>query len=66
MAIQSSRGAFNLRLAVIFLVVALLAAFFGFSGLTTGIAQPARVVFFIFLVGFAVQLVIEISRHPPP
>jgi uncharacterized membrane protein YtjA (UPF0391 family) len=39
-----------LRLAVIFLVIALLAAFFGFAGVASLSWDGARILFFIFLV----------------
>ena len=38
-----------LRWAVIFLVIALIAAVFGFFGIAEGAADIARVLFFIFL-----------------
>lgn len=65
MATKSDRGVFNLRLAVLFLAVALVAAFCGFSGVAGGVEEAAKLVFFIFLVAAAVQVVVEMSRHPP-
>lgn len=45
-----------LRWAVGFLVIAIIAAIFGFGGIATGAADIARVLFFVFLVVFAVSL----------
>lgn len=39
-----------LRLAVVFLVIALVAAFFGFGGVAAVSWEGARILFFIFLV----------------
>jgi uncharacterized membrane protein YtjA (UPF0391 family) len=50
-----------LRLALIFLVVAIIAAIFGFTGIGDGLAMVARIVFFVFLVLSAVEFVFEVS-----
>lgn len=47
-----------LRLAVLFLVIALLAAIFGFTDLAAGSAYIARILFFLFLVLFVIALVL--------
>jgi len=39
-----------LRLAIVFLVIALLAAFFGFGGVASYSWEGAKILFFIFLV----------------
>jgi uncharacterized membrane protein YtjA (UPF0391 family) len=46
-----------LRLAIVFLIVALLAGVFGFWGLEGNAMVIARVCFFVFLVFFVVSLV---------
>lgn len=46
-----------LRLALFFLIVSLIAAVFGFGGIAAASAEIARVLFFVFLVIFAVMLV---------
>jgi uncharacterized membrane protein YtjA (UPF0391 family) len=53
---------------VTFLVVALLAAFFGFTGVAAGAVDVARVLFGIFLVLFVVSLVwyLATGRSPRP
>ncbi len=43
-----------LKWALIFLVIAAIAALFGFGGIAHGSEHIAKVLFFIFLVGFAV------------
>ena len=53
-----------LRLAVLFLVVAIISALFGF-GLVAGIAyDAARILFFVFLVLFVVSLLFGALRRP--
>jgi uncharacterized membrane protein YtjA (UPF0391 family) len=45
------------RWSLIFLTVAVVAGFFGFSGIATSTTEIARVLFFIFLVLFFAELV---------
>lgn len=47
-----------LRWAFIFLVVAIIAAIFGFTGIAAAATGIAKVLFFLFLVGFLVLLII--------
>jgi uncharacterized membrane protein YtjA (UPF0391 family) len=56
-------GHIMLRYAVIFLVVALIAAFFGFAGVTSVAVDAAKILFFVFLVLFAVSLIL--GRRTP-
>jgi uncharacterized membrane protein YtjA (UPF0391 family) len=46
-----------LRWTVIFLVVAIIAAVFGFGGIAAGAAGIAKVLFFIFIVLFLISLI---------
>ena len=46
-----------LRLALFFLVVSIIAAVFGFGGISAAAADIARILFFIFIVIFVVLLV---------
>jgi uncharacterized membrane protein YtjA (UPF0391 family) len=46
-----------LRLALFFLVVSLVAALFGFTGISAAAAGIAKVLFFIFIVIFVVLLI---------
>jgi uncharacterized membrane protein YtjA (UPF0391 family) len=50
-----------LRWALGFLIVAIVAAMLGFSGVAQASAGIAKVLFFIFLVGFAITLVIGLA-----
>ncbi|MFW5886592.1 MAG: DUF1328 domain-containing protein [Bacteroidota bacterium] len=51
-----------LKWALIFLVVAIVAAIFGFGGIATGAVTIAKILFYIFLVLFLVSLVIGLVR----
>jgi len=46
-----------LRLALFFFVVSLIAALFGFTGISVATAEVARVLFFVAIVIFVVLLV---------
>lgn len=46
-----------LRWALAFLVIALIAALFGFTDIATGAAAIAKIIFFVFLVLMIVTLV---------
>ena len=52
-----------LRYALIFLVVALFAALFGFTGIAIAAAGVAKILFYIFLVFFLVSLVMHLGRR---
>ncbi len=54
-----------LRYAVIFFVVAIVAALFGFGGIAAGATEIAKVLFFIFLVLFIVSLVAGLIKRGP-
>jgi uncharacterized membrane protein YtjA (UPF0391 family) len=54
-----------LRYALIFFIVALIAALFGFTGIAAGAAEIAKVLFFIFLVVAGVALVMGLVRRGP-
>jgi uncharacterized membrane protein YtjA (UPF0391 family) len=45
-----------LGLAVTFLIIAIIAAVFGFTGIAAGSAFVAKILFFVFLVVFLVSL----------
>lgn len=53
-----------LRWAVIFLVIALIAALFGFSGIAVASAGIAKVLFFIFLILFLFALIAGYRQRP--
>jgi uncharacterized membrane protein YtjA (UPF0391 family) len=51
--------------AAVFLVVALIAALFGFGGIAVGAIEIAKILFFIFLLLFVVSLVVGLMRRGP-
>lgn len=48
--------------SAVFLVIALIAAVFGFGGIATEVDGIARILFVVFLVGFLVTLVLGLMR----
>ena len=52
-----------LNYAVTFLVIALVAALFGFTGIAAGAVEIAKVLFFIFIVLFVVSLIMGLTRR---
>lgn len=55
-----------LRWAFIFLVLALVSAFFGFGGVAAVSADIARILFFVFLVLFLIAVAGQVFRGKPP
>ncbi len=53
-----------LHWALVFLVIALIAAFFGFTGVYVAAAGIAKVLFFVFLVLFIISLLAGGIRRP--
>jgi uncharacterized membrane protein YtjA (UPF0391 family) len=53
-----------LRLAILFLVVALIAALFGFGGIYAAATDFAKILFFIFIVLFVISLIMGWRRPP--
>lgn len=54
-----------LRWAVVFLIVALISAVFGFSGLAADSAWIAKVLFLVFLILFVLSFVFGRGTVPP-
>ncbi len=52
--------------ALTFLIVAIIAALFGFTGIAAAATDIARMLFFIFLVLFVVSLVFGLFRRRRP
>ncbi|MGO4158883.1 DUF1328 domain-containing protein [Cupriavidus sp. 2MCAB6] len=52
-----------LHYAVVFFVIALIAAVFGFGGIAAGAVEIAKILFFIFLVVALVTFVIGLVRR---
>jgi uncharacterized membrane protein YtjA (UPF0391 family) len=53
-----------LHYAAVFLVIALIAAVFGFGGIAAGAVEIAKIMFFIFIVLFLVSLIGGLVRRP--
>lgn len=49
--------------AVVFLIIALIAALFGFGVIASAAAGIAKILFFLFLVVFLISLIMGISRR---
>jgi uncharacterized membrane protein YtjA (UPF0391 family) len=54
-----------LHYALVFFVVAIIAAVFGFTGIAVGAAEIAKILFFIFLLLFVVSLIAGLIRRTP-
>lgn len=52
-----------LRYAVIFFVIALVAALFGFGGIAAGAVEIAKILFFVFLVLAVVSFLVGLLRR---
>lgn len=52
-----------LHYAVVFFIVAVIAALFGFTGIAAGAVEIAKILFFIFIVLFVVSLVMGLVRR---
>lgn len=49
--------------AFVFLVIALVAALLGFTGIAAGAVEIAKILFFVFLLLFVVSLVMGLRRR---
>jgi uncharacterized membrane protein YtjA (UPF0391 family) len=56
-------GGTMLYWAVMFLIIALVAAFLGFGGVATVAAGIAKILFYIFLIIFLVTLILGVGRR---
>jgi uncharacterized membrane protein YtjA (UPF0391 family) len=52
--------------AVVFLIIALVAALFGFGGIAAAAVGIARFLFFLFVVIFVVTLILGLARRRRP
>lgn len=58
-----------LRWALVFFIVAIIAGIFGYGGIATGASDIARILFYFFIVFFAVTLIWGLAtgqRMSPP
>lgn len=51
-----------LRYAVVFFIIAIVAALFGFGGIAAGATEIAKILFFIFVALFVVSLIMGMRR----
>jgi uncharacterized membrane protein YtjA (UPF0391 family) len=56
-------GAQMLHYAVVFFVIALIAAFFGFGGIAVGAASIAKILFVVFLIGAVITFLMSLGRR---
>jgi uncharacterized membrane protein YtjA (UPF0391 family) len=63
---KAERGSAMLYYALVFFIVAIVAAIFGFGGIAAGAASIAQVLFFIFLVLFIASLIAGLLRRGGP
>ena len=56
-------GVLMLHYAVVFFIIALIAAFFGFGGIAVGAAGIAKVLFIVFLIGAVVTFLMSLGRR---
>jgi uncharacterized membrane protein YtjA (UPF0391 family) len=52
-----------LHYAVVFFIIALIAALFGFGGIAAGAAEIAKILFFIFIIIAAITFVMSLLRR---
>jgi uncharacterized membrane protein YtjA (UPF0391 family) len=55
-----------LNWALTFLVIAIIAAVFGFGGIAATATGIAQILFYIFLVLFLISLIVAMARGRPP
>ena len=54
-----------LRWAVVFFIIAIIAAVFGFGNIAAGATDIAKILFFVFIVLFVLSLLANIVRGKP-
>jgi len=52
-----------LHYAAVFFIIALIAAVFGFGGIAAGATEIAKILFFVFLIGFVISLVMGMFKR---
>ncbi|MBA2479792.1 MAG: DUF1328 domain-containing protein [Planctomycetes bacterium] len=52
-----------LKWSIIFFIVALIAAVFGFGGLAADMAWIAKILFFVFLVVFVITTIVHVTNR---
>lgn len=54
-----------LRWAVIFFIIAIVAAVFGFGNIAAGATDIAKILFFLFLLLFVISLIMSLVKGKP-
>ena len=62
-AIKKLEGNEMLHYALVFFLIAIVAAIFGFGGISVASAGIAKILFFLFLIVFLVSLVMGVARR---
>jgi uncharacterized membrane protein YtjA (UPF0391 family) len=62
-AVSNTEGAIMLHYAIVFFVIALIAAVFGFGGIAAGAAGIAKILFIVFLIGAVVSFLMSLGRR---
>jgi uncharacterized membrane protein YtjA (UPF0391 family) len=62
----TQRGVTMLHWALTFLVVAIIAAIFGFGGIAATASSIAQILFVVFLALFLVSVIVAMARGRPP
>jgi uncharacterized membrane protein YtjA (UPF0391 family) len=65
-AAAHSQGAIMLHYALVFFLIAIVAAVFGFGGIAVGAAEIAKILFVIFLVLFLGSLIVGLLNRRSP
>jgi uncharacterized membrane protein YtjA (UPF0391 family) len=61
--LSSTKGVIMLHYAVVFFIIALIAAVFGFGGIAVGAAGIAKILFIVFLIGAVVSFLMSLGRR---
>jgi len=51
--------------AIVFFIISIIAALFGFTGIAIAFAGIAKILFFVFIVLFVLMLIFGWRRRPP-
>ena len=60
---SAAKGAIMLHYAVVFFIIALVAAVFGFGGIAAGAAGIAKILFIVFLIGALITFLMSVGRR---
>ena len=60
---RNKQDATMLHYAVVFFIIALIAAVFGFGGVAAGAAGIAKILFIVFLIGAVVSFLLSMGRR---